>query len=688
MMKTIIRRSGLILLAYVMTLASTMAVLPTKVSALSGSEFQAGRIMDDSVFFNGNTINVQQIQEFLNAKVPTCDTNGTQPYAGTTRAAYGASRGYPAPYICLKDFRQDTVAKSAETGLCNGYGVANQSAAEIIYNVGVSCGVNPKVLIVLLEKEQSLVTDDWPWSIQYRSATGFGCPDTAPCDAEYYGFFNQVYSAARQFKRYARDSHLFNYSTNTTSYVLYNPNTGCGGSNIYLQNQATAGLYNYTPYQPNAAALNNLYGTGDGCSAYGNRNFWRLYNDWFGSTFAPNYDWSLISQSLYTDSSKTTNSSSNILAGNKAYAVLKIKNTGNQTWSKTGANPVRLGTVRPLERQSPFCDSTWISCSRPASMVETSVAPGGTATFEFWLQTPAQGGQFNEYFGPVVEGIQWLRDIGLFYGINVQPPIYSWQMMSQYTNKDMANLRTGDQITVGFTAKNTGNMTWSNTGPNPIRVGTISPIERSSIFAPGSSWLGVSRAASMQEASVAPGGIGTFEFTMTVPPNSPGTYHERFGLVVEGRTWLNDVGLSYYARVVPDTYTWQMMSQYVYTDASKTAVRDMANLRAGEKIYVGFTAKNTGNVTWTNNGANPVRVGTLAPIERSSVFAPGSSWLGSSRPGQLVEASVPPGGTGTFEFWLTVPPNSPGTYHERFGLVVEGRTWLNDVGLSYYARVL
>lgn len=29
--------------------------------------------------------------------------------------------------------------------------------------------------------------------------------------------------------------------------------------------------------------MSNLYGTGDSCSAYGNRNFWRMYTDWFGS---------------------------------------------------------------------------------------------------------------------------------------------------------------------------------------------------------------------------------------------------------------------------------------------------------------------------------------------------------------------------------------------------------------------
>jgi len=51
-----------------------------------------------------------------------------------------------------------------------------------------------------------------------------------------------------------------------------------------MQNAATAALYNYTPYQPNKAALDNLYGSGNSCSAYGNRNFWRMYNDWFGPT--------------------------------------------------------------------------------------------------------------------------------------------------------------------------------------------------------------------------------------------------------------------------------------------------------------------------------------------------------------------------------------------------------------------
>lgn len=264
-----------------------LSVIPANAAkALSGSEFQAGRIADDAIFFNGNGMDANQVQAFLNSKVPNCDTNGSQPYAGTTAGAYGASKGYPPPYTCMKDYRQDTHAIAGD-GLCNGFSGGHKSAAQIIYEVGMSCGINQKVILITLQKEQSLVTDDWPWSKQYNAATGYACPDTAACDPNFAGFFKQVYFGARQFKRYAQDGHIFtSYRPFVTSYIQYNPNANCGGTNVYVQNQATSGLYIYTPYQPNAAALANLYGTGDGCSAYGNRNFWRLFNDWFGNPVA------------------------------------------------------------------------------------------------------------------------------------------------------------------------------------------------------------------------------------------------------------------------------------------------------------------------------------------------------------------------------------------------------------------
>ncbi|MFB2599290.1 hypothetical protein ACEXQE_15975 [Herbiconiux sp. P17] len=235
------------------------------VPAATASDFDPGNIISDANFFNGNAMSAGAVQNFLNAQVPSCRSG----------------------YTCLKDYKQSTWTRSADA-MCNSYsGGANESAATIIAKVGQACNVSQAVLIVLLQKEQSLITDSWPSASQYTSATGFACPDTAPCDAEYSGFYNQVYKAAWQYKRYSNPpgtSAFFNwFPVGKYSAVRYHPNAACGTAPVLIQNQATAGLYYYTPYQPNAVAMSNVYGAQtDGCSSYGNRNFWRLYSDWFG----------------------------------------------------------------------------------------------------------------------------------------------------------------------------------------------------------------------------------------------------------------------------------------------------------------------------------------------------------------------------------------------------------------------
>jgi len=231
--------------------------------AASASAFRPGNLISDTLFFNGNSMSAGEVQGFLNAAVPACRSG----------------------YRCLKDFSQATPTRSAVAGRCGAYaGSPQESAATIITRVGIACGISQKALIVLIEKEQSLITDSWPSDRQYRSATGYGCPDTADCDATYYGFFNQVYAAALQFKNYAANPTRWNHVAGRVNAIRYHPDAACGSSSVFIENQATAGLYNYTPYQPNASALANLYGRGDDCGAYGNRNFWRIYTDWFGPT--------------------------------------------------------------------------------------------------------------------------------------------------------------------------------------------------------------------------------------------------------------------------------------------------------------------------------------------------------------------------------------------------------------------
>ena len=122
-------------IVFLLLLSSLWYLGSSQAHALSGNDFEAGRIIDDSVFYNNSTLSVDQIQAFLEAKVPVCDTNGSQPYGGTTRAAYGASVGHPAPYICLKDYSQSVPAvNNSSTDYCTGdIASGTKSASRIIF---------------------------------------------------------------------------------------------------------------------------------------------------------------------------------------------------------------------------------------------------------------------------------------------------------------------------------------------------------------------------------------------------------------------------------------------------------------------------------------------------------------------------------------------------------------------------
>ncbi|MFK4805821.1 hypothetical protein ACI3KX_08135 [Microbacterium sp. ZW CA_36] len=246
--------------------AAADAVPGMVVKSADLSQFQPGNIISDAKFTDRGTMSEAQIQQFLQSKVPACQSG----------------------YVCLKDW-YDTSRTTNADAMCGAYaGGIRERASAIIYKVAQACGINPQVILVMLQKEQGLVTHTWPSDWRYTIAMGQGCPDTAACDTRYYGFFNQVYGAAWQLKRYANPpgtSQYFTwYAPGKTWNVRWHPNEGCGSSPVYIQNQSTANLYYYTPYQPNAAALRAGYGEGDACSSYGNRNFFQYFTDWFGST--------------------------------------------------------------------------------------------------------------------------------------------------------------------------------------------------------------------------------------------------------------------------------------------------------------------------------------------------------------------------------------------------------------------
>ncbi|WP_455133374.1 hypothetical protein [Microbacterium aurum] len=233
-----------------------------KAAAVVG--FNPENIISDALFYDGNAMSAAEIQSFLDSKIGAC-SNGK----------------------CLNVLTAGISSRAAVTSqttgnlICSAIQGGTMRVSELIYRVQVACGISAKVILVTLQKEQGLTTSTAPSDWNLSAAMGASCPDTAPCDPAFAGVGPQILKGTQQLKTYKAANFAKQPGVN---YIGYSPTASCGGTNLNIQNYATAALYNYTPYQPNAAALAAGYGLGDGCSSYGNRNFYNYYTQWFGST--------------------------------------------------------------------------------------------------------------------------------------------------------------------------------------------------------------------------------------------------------------------------------------------------------------------------------------------------------------------------------------------------------------------
>lgn len=150
-------------------------------------------------------------------------------------------------------------------GRSSSYWIYAASRGETSSQFGITPQINPCVLLAYLEKEQSLLTGQFS-TTQLNSrldvAMGYGCPDSAGCNAKYKGFVNQLNWAAYQLQ------YNYNLATNsklTDSYQVGRTIFTLDSINVFLSNSATAAAYRYTPH---------VY--------WGNYNLWKIMtsNGW------------------------------------------------------------------------------------------------------------------------------------------------------------------------------------------------------------------------------------------------------------------------------------------------------------------------------------------------------------------------------------------------------------------------
>lgn len=137
--------------------------------------------------------------------------------------------------------------------------------SEIIYQTAQTYQINPKYLLVKLQKEQSLVSDKTPSQRQLDWATGYGvcdsCDTTDPKLNKYKGFAAQVDGAAGVMRYYYEN--VGNQAWIKRAGQTYS----IDGQPITPASNATAFLYTYTPH------------------ISGNQNFWKLWQNWFQATY-------------------------------------------------------------------------------------------------------------------------------------------------------------------------------------------------------------------------------------------------------------------------------------------------------------------------------------------------------------------------------------------------------------------
>ena len=195
--------------------------------------FNPNNILDDQDILDYNSMTLPDIQNFLQSKNSYLANYFAPNAHGTTKMA--AEMIYDATH---NNFNCDGVLLSD-----------NPTEAEKKLKCQIITTISPKFLLVLLQKESSLIEDPKPSSGRLDWATGYGCPDNWACNPYYKGFGKQINSASLQFLAYMKESGNYKYQMGKT-YTFTNPYGTISNEpmSVTPQNKATAALYNYTPH--------------------------------------------------------------------------------------------------------------------------------------------------------------------------------------------------------------------------------------------------------------------------------------------------------------------------------------------------------------------------------------------------------------------------------------------------------
>ncbi|MBU0721951.1 hypothetical protein KKA93_00640 [Patescibacteria group bacterium] len=217
--------------------------LYTKTSARA-QDFDPNNIISNLEIMDYNSMGLADIQKFL-----------------VNKGSYLANYSCPDSFGTVRKASEIIYNAAAKNYDCDGAIMSDNPTEEEKILKCKKITISPKFLLVLLQKEQSLIEGSSPSERNLDWAAGYGCPDSGNCNVRWRGFGKQVNSAALQFRDYMDNPQYYTYKAGGTYNIS---NTNRDPIVVTPVNQATAGLYNYTPHVYN-----------------GNFNFYKIWQRWF-----------------------------------------------------------------------------------------------------------------------------------------------------------------------------------------------------------------------------------------------------------------------------------------------------------------------------------------------------------------------------------------------------------------------
>jgi len=269
---------------------------------------------------------------------------------------------------------------------------------------------------------------------------------------------------------------------------------------------------------------------------------------------------------------------------------LKIINTGKETWTQSA-------TFLELNPSDKLTYSKAVSLDGKFKMIEKTVKPGETASFELKLEVLLKGGYHGLKLDVVLNN-EKLSNSPLFLPIFINPAELSYKITKEDSLAGKTiNLKAGDSKTLSFTIKNTGDVPWNKSG---LELGLYTDDLKNSKIAKSRSEL----ISDLSHGRVDPGKSLDVKIKLKAPSSS-GTYTETFRPRIKGIDWLEGEDITVKVKVASPVKKVsgaqiQKILRQVFPVAKAENIEDPAQVKVfiKELSTIALEIENKSNKTW------------------------------------------------------------------------------------------